>query len=182
MITGFFSHSFFNVSDAGILYITLPLATILPGPISSQEILQPYLDATLALSIPPSPGQSPPLLSTEAPSHTRPLLPQPLFTVFYMQHPDLNDSLPPTSPLSQTSRETSDPKTYIIPPPLYSASPLPDVPDDAATNAETVFWEVIKLLKIDEPPNASDDPLGDSEIESFWPPLDTGNESGEEEW
>jgi hypothetical protein len=62
------------------------------------------------------------------------------------------------------------------------ASPLPDVPDDAATNAEAVYWEAITLLKAREPSNTSDDALQDSEIDTFWPPPDTGNDSEEEEW
>lgn len=99
--------------------------------------------------------------------HHKQLPPHALFTIFYIQHADVPRATP---------EDTPHPKQIIIPPPLYPASPLPDVPDIAATNAEVVFWEVIKILKGDEQlPN-------DDTVNSFWPPqtLDTGDESGEE--
>ncbi|KAF9456093.1 GDP dissociation inhibitor-domain-containing protein [Collybia nuda] len=163
-----------------ILYLALPLATILPvsGPMSAQEILQPYLNAALALTLPPD-GPAPHVLDTESPPQLTP--PQPLFTTFYIHHVDLGNR-PHTPSHSHTTLEQSKPGTFIIPSPLSPTCPLPDISDNAATHAETVFWEVTKLLNINEPPNAENDARMNTEIGGFWPTLDTANDSGDEEW
>ena len=101
------------------------------------------------------------------------LTPSPLFTTFYIQHPDLGHS----SPLDSPADWPTNSKTYILPPPLSPALPLPDIADAAATHAEAVFWEIIRVLQ--------DDAIKAShtlEIPSFWPPLNTGDESEQEDW
>jgi len=103
--------------------------------------------------------------------------------MFYVQHPD--PDIAPAPEISTNLAAVS--KTYIISPSLSPVSPLPDIPDAAATHAEAVFWETIKTLRREEghPTQASAN-VGTGEdalvIESFWPTVDMGGESGEEEW
>ncbi|KAF8075934.1 FAD/NAD-P-binding domain-containing protein [Lyophyllum atratum] len=165
-----------------VLYIALPLRAPVTDS-AAQQLLQPYLDATLALSTPPSssvilPSSS--LLPTptlESPQDPIRRAPQPLFTTFYIEHPD------PVSPSVETSPHS---KAYI--------SPLPDLPDAAATYAEAAFWEAVKVLRdggiqpkrdqgSDDVPNGGEDEGGALDVESFWPSLEAGEESGgEEDW
>ncbi|KAF5371976.1 hypothetical protein D9615_008044 [Tricholomella constricta] len=180
--------------DKWILYINLPLTTSDVNSASAQNLLQPYLDATLALTTSTSSSSK---LSQESPSvpaapvepsagPVYPVIATPLFTTFYIEHPDAS----PPSPGDAATHSN----TYLIPSPLPPASPLPDMPDAAATHAEATFWEAIKTLQqlgvqpkqdqgSEETQNAGEDDSDPSGIESFWPQLDTGEESsGEDEW
>lgn len=151
-------------SGKWILYISLPLlpSTSSTSPQSPQRILQPYLDATLALMVLPSTPATP---STAPPPQNS--IPEPLFTTFYVHHPD-----PPTATAPESVTElAANRKPYIIPPPLSPVLPLPDIPDAAAMHAETVFWEAVKTLR----------GAGDHRIESFWPRMDVEEESEDEE-
>ncbi|GLB33328.1 putative FAD NAD-P-binding domain-containing protein [Lyophyllum shimeji] len=169
-----------------IWYIALPLSSPPADSISAEQLLQPYLDAMLSLTKPPTPSvrlppsSSPPAPAVEAAPHSAHPRPKPLFTLFYIEHPD------PSSPSAETSRHT---KSYVVPPPLPPASPLPDVPDAAATSAEAVFWEAVKVLRDAGVRPERDQGLDDVDagealdIQSFWPLLETGEDSGgEEEW
>jgi Rab proteins geranylgeranyltransferase component A len=114
---------------------------------SAELLLKPYLEATLALT--PSPST------------------QPLFTVFYIQHPP-----PPPPPSSSLER-----RNFLVTPP--PASRLPDAADSAATNAETVFWEAVSVLK-SVPRSGEEESL---EIDNFWPSQNAAaEEEAEEEW
>jgi hypothetical protein len=159
---------------SGILYIALPLPSA-ASTSSPQQLLQPYLDATLALMVPPNTQSAVP--SSQSP------IPAPLFTTFYVQHHDsgIPSAPDPSADLASTS------KTYIVPPPLSPALPLPDIPDAAAAHAETVFWETVKTLCEDgvNPAQASanaDTREGVLTIASFWPTVDITEESEDEEW
>jgi Rab proteins geranylgeranyltransferase component A len=120
--------------------------------------------------------------SLASPSTVPTSSPVPLFTTFYIHHPDLSTVTAPES----FADSAADRKPYIIPPPLSTALPLPDIPDAAATHAEAVFWETVKTLRGDgvHPMQASvmthtseDVPV----IESFWPTIDVGEETEDEE-
>lgn len=110
-----------------------------------EQILRPYLDATLSFACDPV---------------------QSLFTLFYMQQSDGRVA----SLDSQTSVFHIDP---------YSRY-LPEIADSAVTNAETIFWRVMKVLQENRSqPNqdgrGNDQEQGESrsrEIESLWPPLE----------
>ena len=108
--------------------------------------------------------------------------PVPLFTTFYVQHPDLGIA----NPLEPSTGSDADRKPYIISPSLSPVLPLPDIPDAAATHAETVFWEAVKALSEDNihmtRASANAHPgEGIPIIESFWPTVDVGEESEDEE-
>jgi hypothetical protein len=108
--------------------------------------------------------------------------PVPLFTTFYVHHPDLGVANPPES----STDSTADRKPYIISPSLSPVLPLPDIPDTAATHAETVFWEAIKALREDNVHTmqaSANAHTGEGVpiIESFWPTVDVGEESEDEE-
>lgn len=119
---------------------------------------------------------------------------QSLFTAFYIQHPDLSPIIIPSSPSSHDVEKGSavNPKGYIVAAGLSPASPLPEAPDDAATHAEAVFWETVKLLSrsslgsiegadVKKVGNNDSENARDPIIDSFWPPLEEIDESGGEE-
>ena len=81
--------------------------------------------------------------------------------------------------------------------------PLPDSLDTAATHAETVFWDAVRILRLakseseSQPTDVTSSESKTSEgqmrqqridkfaaVESFWPPLDGDNEDDAEgeEW
>ncbi|KAG6845840.1 hypothetical protein H0H87_002528 [Tephrocybe sp. NHM501043] len=167
-----------------ILYISLPLSTTVEASTTAEQILKPYLDAALALTAgPTSSGPTIPSESSSSPMTTslpEAAPPQPLFTAFYIEHPDAS---PP--PPSDTS--TTQPQTYIVRPSLAPASPLPDLPDAAATSAEAVFWETVRIFKdagIRSKNLGSEEMVSGSEaeeIDSFWPPMEADDESGAED-
>ncbi|KAG5724428.1 Rab proteins geranylgeranyltransferase component A [Termitomyces sp. T112] len=172
-----------------ILYITLPLSTPPLESTSAEEILRPYLNATLSLQTESTPStsavqlNSPPSSSDRAPSSpSEDVSPRPLFTVFYIEHPD------PASSLPVPENSSAHPHTYIVPTPLIPACPLPDLPNSAATSAEDVFWETVRKLQEagvrPQRNQASDEEhLAEEydEIESFWPPMQADEESGGED-
>ncbi|KAK7053847.1 GDP dissociation inhibitor-domain-containing protein [Favolaschia claudopus] len=143
-----------------ILYLALPL--LASTPISNPEtLLQPYLNAILAL---PADGIDTPIT--------------PLFTTFYIQHPS-----PPADP-QQTAEAPLEPASastaaHLAPAPLPPILPLPDAGDAAAEHAEHVFWEAVKILR----PNAKEgggDQDDDDGITSFWPPMENKEDQDEE--
>ncbi|KAG6873997.1 hypothetical protein C0995_007953 [Termitomyces sp. Mi166 len=166
-----------------ILYITLPLSKLPPESTYAQEILRPYLDATLALTAEPTPSgstvqlKSPPSPSSPAAPSPSDSVPRPLFTAFYIEHPS-----PSPSPLGPENSSTQ-PQTYIVPTPLAPACPLPDLPDAAATSAEAVFWETVRILREAgvRPKRNEQGAEEDDEIETFWPPMQGDEYSGGED-
>lgn len=154
------------------MYISLPVAdSDTAAPSSAEELLQPYLDATLTLTSSTSPESSP---STS----NSPL--KPLFKLFYLQHP--------TSPLSTPPSEVNtssqgDLHSYIVPAPIPSF-PLPECPDAAATQAEAVFWEAAKVLRVRDPTRSDSAVSAEEEVEeidSFWPPLGAQNHEDDQD-
>ncbi|KAG6890766.1 hypothetical protein C0992_012739 [Termitomyces sp. T32_za158] len=168
-------------SGKWILYITLPLATPPTESTSAEEILRPYLDATLALTTePPISTVQPKLFPSKSATLSPPeaTSPRPLFTAFYIEH---TDSLPAPENSSTQAR------TYIVPSPLAPAYPLPDLPDAAATSAEAAFWETVRILcqagirpKWNQTSNEEQVSKLDEEIKTFWPPMQ-GDEVSEGE-
>ncbi|KAG6853708.1 hypothetical protein C0991_002124 [Blastosporella zonata] len=167
-----------------ILYIALPLSTPVTESSSAEELLRPYLDATLALAVGPAPS-SPSIPSDASPSPPSPSTAseplQPLFTAFYIEHPE-------AAPVSPPESSSTLPQTFIVPTPLVPASPLPDLPDAAATSAEAVFWETVRIFKeagihpkrlqvADEVSSGGEV----EEVESFWPHMEVDEESGGED-
>ncbi|KAF7790767.1 hypothetical protein EIP86_001724 [Pleurotus ostreatoroseus] len=134
-----------------ILYITMPL---LPGNDdnkSAEELLQPFLDATLSLTAPPS----------EDAETVRPSC-----VLFYKQCS------------AKTPAEPQDTQTTCIYRSPYSPY-LPEIADSAAVNGEDMFWRAVKALKAAGrlPQGAAGE---GSDVDSFWPPLDYVEEDGEE--
>ena len=119
----------------------------------AEQLLRPYLDATLSLA---SYGSGSPAEF------------EPLFTLFYTEHPPI--STPPSDAL--------DAVPSIFPTSSY-AEYLPEIADSAATNAEAAFWRVVKALKAlgrqpgrSEEEGADGDESGEADVESMWPPLE----------
>ncbi|KAH9950124.1 FAD/NAD-P-binding domain-containing protein [Amylocystis lapponica] len=142
-----------------ILHIFMPLLDATSQ--TAERLLRPYLDAALSLTTGPS--------SDSAPA-------DPLFTLFYIQHP-------PTTPPALLS-PTSNPATVLVVPPC---SPLfPEVADSTATVAEGVFWRAIETLKaLGTRPRAQGEDGGDSvevDVDAFWPPLDAVADDMGDEW
>ncbi|KAG5641901.1 hypothetical protein DXG03_003988 [Asterophora parasitica] len=163
--------------DRWILYIALPLPDASDA-VPAEDLLRPYLDATLALTVPPSPPSpahtSSELDSTPTPTPTPPA---PLFTAFYIEHPTAPLSPSPLSP-------SSSHKPHIIPAPLAPSAALPDAPDAAAVHAEAAFWGAVRALReLGVRRGAQAEGEEQEDIESFWPPLEVeAEEGGEEEW
>ncbi|KZT13206.1 FAD/NAD(P)-binding domain-containing protein [Laetiporus sulphureus 93-53] len=140
-----------------ILYITMPLLDASTA--TPDELLSPYLDATLSLATPP-PGDGAPV--------------QALFTLFYIQHP-------PSQPAQKL--EAAANATVLVTP---TCSPvLPEQGDLATVNAESVFFKTVEMLKACGrcPRRKEGDEVvsGDVwEIESFWPPLDIVDDPSED--
>ena len=122
---------------------------------SAEELLKPYLDATLSLA-------ANNLETTE--SGSSPL--QPLYVLFYGQ-----DS---STPLQPGLQDLPSPNAIFIPP--ANSGIISELADTAAANAETVFWKVVEVLKevkrqrrtAAEGEETKDDELV---IENFWPPI-----------
>ncbi|KAJ3785852.1 FAD/NAD-P-binding domain-containing protein [Lentinula aff. detonsa] len=161
----------------------LYLSTSIDTAVSPEQLLKPYLDMTLSFSATSS--------STDT-SIT------PLFTSFYLQttFPSSYTTFSTKSSLTTSSRPdhsfgSSLPTILLSPAPPNS--PLPDLGDATAVNAEAVFWEAVKALKSIKaskqlrktseeqvPPTAVREEQEELvEIESFWPPV--VNEEDDEE-
>ncbi|KAH9928951.1 GDP dissociation inhibitor-domain-containing protein [Fomitopsis serialis] len=142
-----------------ILYLSLPLLDQTAS--SAEALLRPYLDATLGLAVP-----APTPTSTPTPA-------EPLFTLFYIEHPD-----PSTSDADSHSSSVLRPA---------STSPLlPEQADSATTGAEALFWRAVEGLKaagrrprrrVGEGEDASEEEV---EVEGFWPPLDVVDDPSED--
>ena len=108
--------------------------------------------------------------------------PEPLFTMFYIEHPSPVSPMPPSA--------SGDSRTYIVPPPLSPVSPLPDTLDDAASNAEAAFWEVMRALghndaeeskDSEESKDGKESEESGGKVRGFWPTDDVGDGSDEED-
>ncbi|KAH9843639.1 FAD/NAD-P-binding domain-containing protein [Rhodofomes roseus] len=143
-----------------VLYLSLPLLEQTTR--SAEALLRPYVDATLSLTVPDS----------ASPTST-----QPLFTLFYIEHPDL----PPSSSAASESQIPS------ILAPLRSSTLLPEQADSATTNAETLFWKAVSALKAAgrrpkrRTGEGEEEGEEEVEVEGFWPPLDIVDDP-EEDW
>ncbi|KAG6918509.1 hypothetical protein DXG01_013869 [Tephrocybe rancida] len=172
-----------------ILYISLPLSAPIPESASAELILKPYLDAVLALTTAPAPSSptipsaSPPSPLSPSPSSSESVQTfKPLFTAFYVEHPEARPSSAedPSTNTEQPQQEQA--RTYIVPAPLAPAAPLPDLPDAAATAAEAVFWETVRAFKeAGIRPKRGAEAAEAEEIESFWPAMEADEESGGED-
>lgn len=132
----------------------MPLAG--PSSQTAEELLKPYLDATLTLA---------------ASGDAEAAVVEPIHSLFYIQH---------ASPPSQSSPEIQASSDPIFLPAQNSAL-LAESADSAATNAETVFWKVVDTLKEVKgnkkaPTDEKVEEAGEKEtkekvIDSFWPPI-----------
>jgi hypothetical protein len=141
---------------AGIIHLSMPLMTRSTVQDSADSPLRPYLSAILSLLCPTSPLQ-------------------PLFTAFYIQNPFTTPVPAPT--------QVHLPSLIVTPPPAHL---LPDSADSSATNAETVFWKAIPILRAARQRHAPEphtEMTTDDDIETFWPVLDAGDERNSDgEW
>lgn len=112
-----------------IAYLSLPLANS-DSSASTEMILKPYLDAIISLSKSPSSTS----VDTEAASAS-----DPLFTMYYTQHPTLT----PTLATSNTS-----PTVLVSPPIPYD---LAECADAASTAAEALFLKIVEVHKARHP-------------------------------
>lgn len=150
----------------GIIYIVMPLSSS-SSESNPEQLLRPYLNATLALT----------RSDTSDPV-------KPLFTMFYIQHPAPSPLLP--SPSASTS--TSAPPILTPLPPSLTPI-LPESQDTASTNAEAVFWKAVDILKSLNRrrgrTEAETEEEGEfPEITSFWPPMEADIDDNDEgdEW
>ncbi|EIW62323.1 FAD/NAD-P-binding domain-containing protein [Trametes versicolor FP-101664 SS1] len=157
-----------------IINISLPCASSAEQSRSAEELLRPYLDATLTLTAPP-PTSSDPQPTT------------PLFTVFYIHHPAPHPPAPSTVGAG-----------IIVSPPHTSL--LPEIADAATQHAEVMFWKAVETLgrrplvqesgstdgvedKSEESGEKEAEEDSDSgEIDSFWPPLDAAEVESADDW
>ncbi|KAF5349353.1 hypothetical protein D9758_011782 [Tetrapyrgos nigripes] len=176
-----------------IIYLSTPISKDDTSSADPETILRPYLDATLRLASPDS--SNPP---SDAPKSIKPL-----FTTFYLQSCPLDASSASTSSSTNASTQTAtsaSTPTYLITPSL-PLLPIPSSPDEAATNAERVFWEAVRTLKgsrmsrqsrhrrsrsmpggveveveTEADTETETETETEREIESFWPPLEQPEE------
>lgn len=157
-----------------ILNISLPLSDALSDSLSAEEVLQPYLDASLTLTVPPAAARETPPTA-------------PLFTLFYIYHP-------PSTPSNVNHDSATD---IFVTPPCTQLLPL--IADAATQNAEAMFWKAMEKLKaagirpnlqkdkeMEDPGQSGKGVEGteDTEaiIDSFWPPLDDVEDETSDEW
>ncbi|KAJ7746669.1 FAD/NAD(P)-binding domain-containing protein [Mycena metata] len=127
-----------------------------PGALpDARAVLQPYLDAVLALASPSHDADA-----------TQP--PTPLFSTFYVQTPHSYVSGAPSTDDEPGARE------HLAPVPLPPVFPLPDAGDAAAVHAESLFWEAVRVLM-----SARGGGEGE-EIKSMWPPMESREEEEED--
>ncbi|KII96080.1 hypothetical protein PLICRDRAFT_35041 [Plicaturopsis crispa FD-325 SS-3] len=149
-----------------IIYLSMPLQQ---RPEASPEVLlRPYLNAILLMTTSPS---------SEDPSS--PHSPEPLFHIFYLENN-------PPSHVSPSTPEAPSPTALVTPPSSFS---LPEFSDDAARNAESVFWEAVSVLKassrVEQRRRAAveGDDASWKEVDGFWPALEPdADEEVEEGW
>lgn len=160
----------------GILYITISVNEESTMTSTAEEVIKPYLDATMALTRPSTSN----LLPEDSECNDQPQ--QPLFSACYFEHPE--SAIGPGQSLeNDTDPSPTSPKTAIAVPALSPSLQFSEAPDIAAVNAEKVFWEVVNSLKAVQPGDGDDGSSVDFSVESFWPPADPGNESdGEDGW
>lgn len=160
----------------GIINIALPCASSTEQSHSAEELLRPYLDATLTLTAPP-------------PTSPDPQPTTPLFTVFYIHHP-----APPHPPPTPSTPGAG----IIVAPPHTSL--LPEIADEATQHAEAMFWKAVETLGRRPPVRESSSTDGvevkseesrekeaeedsdSGEIDSFWPPLDAAEVESADDW
>ncbi|OBZ66646.1 Rab proteins geranylgeranyltransferase component A [Grifola frondosa] len=121
-----------------ILYISMPL--IDASPQSAAALLTPYLDATLTLAI-EKPGEASPI--------------NPLFTLFYIQHP----------PAPATAATTMHPDILAVEV-LKASGHLRDSGVERDTQAEGREKDEATALEVD----------------AFWPPLDSVDDETVDDW
>ena len=148
--------------NLGALYLSIPLTDEVARFQTPEQLLKPYLDATLSITRPNT-------SSEESLSST-----QTIFTLFYKQHPT------PTHAIS------SDVKSSPLPPsgtsvPMY----LPEIVDSTAGTVEVAFWRAVEQLKAAgrRPQRKGDegkDVESPGDIDGLWPPLEYVEE--ENEW
>ncbi|RDX39749.1 FAD/NAD(P)-binding domain-containing protein [Lentinus brumalis] len=155
-----------------IVNISLPLSSESMSSSSAEELLRPYLEATLSLTVPPS-----------SPPDTHPATP--LFSLFYIHH-----VLTPASPSS-----INNSSSIIITPPCRPHLPL--IADQATEHAETMFWKAVEQLraagvqrtvptedaeKVDGEVEKAEPEEVSQDMDSFWPPLDALEDETGDEW
>ncbi len=119
-----------------------------------KEVLKPYLDATLSLSL-ASEDRREPLLAT-----------------YYFEHPHSRDPPPPPPPpTTATATTTPSQVKCLVTPPLRNDR-LPEAPDLAAVHAERVFREAVQVVKPQEP----------VENWTFWPSGAEMDDDDADEW
>ena len=158
----------FNMIDIAYLSLLLENSN---SSASTETILKPYLDAIISLSK----SSSSPSVNSEAI-----LASDPLFTMYYTQHPTLT----PTPATSNTS-----PTILVSPPIPYD---LAECADAASTAAESLFLRTVEVHKARHPEawvvgTTGDKEVGSGgdvfeEIKAFWPPLDGEPDEEVEEW
>lgn len=124
---------------------------------TTEELLRPYLDATLSLADTQQ--------TDEAPI-------EPLFSLFYTEHP--------SAPIAQDNAVDSPSSVLVTP----ARSPvLPELADAATSMAEKMFRKAVEVLQsAGRRPRAEGSEVEDVEVEveSFWPPLDIVDDG--EDW
>ncbi|KAJ7185918.1 FAD/NAD(P)-binding domain-containing protein [Mycena filopes] len=148
-----------------ILYLALPLVDSSGDP-DARALLQPYLDATLALAV-PSPNLGPDS-TTPTPTSTPA---SPLFATFYVQTPHHYVRGPPSAAGEPGADE------HLAPVPMPPVLALPDAGDAAAVHAEVVFWEAVRILKAQRGEAAREE---EEEITTMWPPVESREEEEED--
>lgn len=141
----------------GVIYLSMPLLDEEMKAQTPEQLLRPYLNAALTITLPHAAEDSL----------------EPLFMLFYKQHP---------TTVLMPSDDESPPLLPDPPIPLY----LPEMADSSVHVAEATFWRAIEQLKAagrrPRPKEGADS--GGTEapdvIDSFWPPLDVVEE--EDEW
>ncbi|KAI0706927.1 FAD/NAD(P)-binding domain-containing protein [Cerioporus squamosus] len=155
-----------------IVNISLPLSPESTSSSSAEELLRPYLEAALSLTVPPSsPSGTPPATS--------------LFSLYYIHN----------IPASVSPSSSDNSSGIIIAPPCRPH--LPAIADEATEHAETMFWKAVEQLKAAgvqrTVPKEEVEKGGDAvekaeleessqEIDSFWPPLDAIDDESSDEW
>ncbi|KAH9921562.1 FAD/NAD-P-binding domain-containing protein [Epithele typhae] len=148
-----------------IVNISLPLSSSSAFTSSAEELIKPYLDATLSLTAPPSADGSAAV---------------PLFTVFYYQHA-VNDT--PSSSTELTG--------VVLTPPC--TQDLASIADSATQHAEGMFWTAVGQLKaagvkrgkVPTGRMATEEVEEEGqpeEIDALWPPLDAADEEAMDEF
>lgn len=98
-----------------------------------------------------------------------PAPPEPLFAVFYIEHPDAPAAAPSSSVLRAAPSSTL----------------ISEQADSATVNAEALFWKAVEMLKAagrrpKRAPEVGGEEL-EADVDSFWPPLDA-IEDPSEDW